>query len=49
VKTVVVGLNRTPIKGKKATRSSALSIDEVDASDFDMLVVPVARVRRSYG
>jgi protease I len=41
VKTVVVGLNRTPIKGKKGyTIEPALSIDEVDASDFDMLVVP---------
>ena len=41
VKTVVVGLNRTPVKGKKGyTVEPALSIDEADAADFDLLVVP---------
>src|SRR3989442_3522853 len=41
VETVVVGLNRTPVKGKKGyTVEPALSIHEADAADFDLLVVP---------
>jgi protease I len=41
VRTVVVGLNRTPIKGKRGyTIEPAVSIDEVDPTDFDILVVP---------
>src|SRR2546428_13028915 len=38
---VVVGLNRTPAKGKKGyTVEPALSIHEADAADFDLLLVP---------
>src|SRR2546428_13271819 len=41
VKTVVVGLDRTPVKGKKGYMvKPALLIDEADVADFDLLVVP---------
>ena len=50
VKTVVVGLNRTPVKGRKGyTIEPALSIDEADAADFDLLVVPGGKSPRSCG
>lgn len=41
VETVVVGLSTEPIKGKKGyTIKPNLTIDQADASDYDILVLP---------
>src|SRR5713101_6454208 len=41
VRTIVIGLTRDPIKGKKGySITPNASIDDVDAGNFDFLVVP---------
>ncbi len=41
IETVVVGLTMDPIKGKKGyTLSPKVTIEQVKASDFDLLVIP---------